>query len=66
MMNELHTQNAVQNEKIGHLTEEVRLHNNFARRMPVVEEKVDALTKQVDAQEGRIDALMRIARKEEA
>lgn len=37
---ELHEQNAVQNVKIDHLTEEVRRHNDFAQRIPVLEEKV--------------------------
>lgn len=37
---ELHEQNAVQNVKIDHLTEEVRRHNDFAQRVPVLEEKV--------------------------
>lgn len=37
---ELHEQNAVQNVKIDHLTEEVRRHNDFAQRIPVIEEKM--------------------------
>lgn len=40
VQNELHEQNAVQNVKIDHLTEEVRRHNDFAQRIPVLEEKV--------------------------
>lgn len=31
---------AVINEKLAELTREVREHNNFARRMPVVEEQI--------------------------
>ncbi|MBQ7125109.1 MAG: hypothetical protein IJO00_01965 [Clostridia bacterium] len=31
---------AVTNEKLAELTREVREHNNFARRMPVVEEQI--------------------------
>ena len=31
---------AVMDEKIMELTREVREHNNFAKRMPVVEERV--------------------------
>ena len=31
------------NEKISELTREVREHNNFARRMPVVEEQIRTL-----------------------
>lgn len=34
---------AVVDTKIEELTREVREHNNFARRMPVVEEKVSRL-----------------------
>ncbi len=37
--------------KMQNLTDEVREHNNFARRMPVIEERVDALTKRVEALE---------------
>ena len=36
----LETMQAVTNEKISELTREVREHNNFARRMPVVEEQI--------------------------
>ena len=32
---------AIQNVKLEELTREVREHNNFARRMPVVEEKIE-------------------------
>ena len=35
-------------QKIEELTRTVREHNNFARRMPVVEEKIDALEKRLD------------------
>ena len=35
------THQAVTDEKIAELTREVREHNNFARRMPVVEEKIN-------------------------
>ena len=31
---------AVTNEKLAELTREVREHNNFARRIPVVEEQI--------------------------
>jgi hypothetical protein len=34
---------AVTDTKLEELTREVREHNNFARRMPVVEEKIKAL-----------------------
>ena len=38
---------AVTDTKIEELTREVREHNNFARRMPVVEEKIKALEHRV-------------------
>jgi heme exporter protein D len=34
---------AVTNTKLEALTEEVREHNNFARRMPVVEEQIKVI-----------------------
>ena len=39
---------AVTNTKLEELTREVREHNNFARRMPVVEEEIKNITKTVD------------------
>lgn len=44
---------AVTDTKLEELTREVREHNNFARRMPVVEEKVQAIEKRLDDLEGR-------------
>lgn len=40
--------NAVLECKIEELTREVRLHNNFATRVPVLEEKVNNLESSVD------------------
>lgn len=37
------TQAAVTDTKIEELTREVREHNNFAHRMPVVEEKINSM-----------------------
>ena len=34
---------AVTDEKLAELTREVREHNNFAKRMPVVEEQIKTL-----------------------
>jgi len=34
---------AVTDTKIGELTREVRLHNHFAQRMPVVEEQIKVI-----------------------
>lgn len=47
MQTELHEQNAVQNVKIDHLTEEVRRHNDFAQRIPVLENRVENLERRV-------------------
>ena len=39
---------AVTQTEISHLTEEVKQHNNFARRMPVVEEQIRELSKRIE------------------
>ena len=39
----LETEQAVTNTKIEELTREVRLHNNFAQRVPVIEEQVKVI-----------------------
>ena len=44
---------AVTDEKITELTREVREHNNFARRMPVVEEKIKNIDDRVKNLETR-------------
>lgn len=38
--NNLRTAQAVTDARLEELTREVRLHNNFAQRMPVVEEQI--------------------------
>lgn len=38
---------AVTDAKIEELTREVREHNNFAQRMPVVEEKIEGINRRV-------------------
>ena len=42
---------AVTETKLDELTREVREHNNFARRMPVVEEQIKDLTRRLSALE---------------
>ena len=42
---------AVTNNEIKHLTEEVKKHNNFAQRIPVVEVQLEDLEKRVLALE---------------
>ena len=44
---------AVTTNEIKHLAEEVKKHNNFAQRMPIVEVQLDELTKRVAALEKR-------------
>lgn len=39
----IHTTQAVTDTKIDELTREVREHNGFARRMPVVEEQIKVI-----------------------
>lgn len=45
---------AVTNEKITELTREVREHNNFAKRMPVVEEQIKVINHRInDLEDGK-------------
>lgn len=46
--NQLSTAQAVQNYKIDELTREVREHNNFAKRMPVVEEQIKVINHRLE------------------
>lgn len=43
MAHKLETQQAVTDTKIEELTREVRAHNNFAQRIPVVENQIKTL-----------------------
>ena len=43
---ELDKHNAVQDTKLEELTREVRQHNEFATRIPVIEQRVTALAKE--------------------
>lgn len=45
---------AINNEKIGELTREVREHNNFAKRMPVVEEQIKVINHRISDLEDTI------------
>ena len=52
----LDTQQAVMKTEMNELTREVREHNNFARRMPVVEEQIKVINhriKDLEDNEGR-------------
>ena len=46
---------AVTDCKIDELTREVREHNNFARRMPVVEEQISTINHRLDVLESKIN-----------
>lgn len=43
----IQTAMAVTDTKLDELTREVRAHNNFAQRMPVVEEKIDVMNHRI-------------------
>lgn len=45
---ELKTQQAVMDCKLDELTREVRAHNNFAQRMPVVEEQIKGIQEKME------------------
>ncbi len=51
IQNQLATTQAVMDTKIDMLTEEVKKHNNFAVRMPVVEEQIKIILKRLDGLE---------------
>lgn len=47
MQAQLEKSQAVTETKLGDLTREVREHNNFARRMPVVEEQIKVINHRI-------------------
>lgn len=53
MQFELDKNQAVMEERIDNLTEEVRRHNNFAQRMPVLEEQMRVANHRLDDLERR-------------
>lgn len=48
MMQNMTTHQAVTDTKIEELTREVRAHNHFAERMPVVEEQIRVINHRID------------------
>lgn len=46
--NKIEVTQAITDTKLEELTREVREHNGFAQRMPVIEEKIDNLEKRVE------------------
>ena len=55
--NKLVTAQAVTDTKIDMLTEEVKKHNNFAARMPVVEEQIRTMQGNMTRMDSRIREL---------
>ncbi len=53
LQNQLEISQAVTNTQIKSLTDEVRTHNNFARRMPVVEEQIKVINHRLEDLERR-------------
>lgn len=52
MQADIKTAQAVTDNKIENLTHEVRKHNDFAERIPILEEKVKVLEKDVEDLKG--------------
>ena len=50
---QLTTQQAVTDTKLDELTREVREHNNFARRIPVIDEQIKVINHRIKDLEGR-------------
>ena len=48
MQNDIKTSQAVTDERISELTREVRKHNNFAEKIPVLEEKIKTANHRID------------------
>lgn len=52
---EMRVNQAVTDTKIDALANEVREHNNFARRIPVIENKIEALDSRVKVLERKVE-----------
>ena len=52
IQSQLETSQAVTDTKLDELTREVREHNGFARRMPVVEEQIKVINHRINDLEG--------------
>lgn len=48
LQQQLEVSQAVMNTKLEALTSEVRTHNEFARRMPVIEEQIKVINHRID------------------
>lgn len=47
MQNGMKTAQAVTDERISELTREVRMHNDFARRIPVIQEQIKVINHRI-------------------
>ena len=48
LQQQLEVSQAVMNTKLENLTDEVRMHNGFARRMPVIEEQIKVINHRIE------------------
>ncbi len=53
VQNEIKTSQAVQQERLSELTREVRMHNDFAQRIPVIEEKIKVINHRIEDLENK-------------
>lgn len=57
LQHQLEINQAVVNTKLENLTEEVRKHNNFTVRVPILEEQVSALNEEIRELKRKIEVL---------
>lgn len=50
----LDKQQAITDTKLEELTREVRLHNNFAQKVPLIEERINIINHELEALENKI------------
>lgn len=53
MLNDQKTNQAVINEQLKHLTEEVKKHNSFGTKIPVMEEQIKVINHRLSDLEGK-------------
>lgn len=51
---QLDKQQAITDTKLEELTREVRLHNNFAQKVPLIEERINIINHELEALENKI------------
>lgn len=57
LQQQLEVSQAIMNTRLDNLTAEVRQHNNFAQRMPVVEEQIKQMRDQIRTLENGLEKL---------